>query len=93
MHAGNAVVIPRDEPHNIVADHLIFVAVDVVDTRHMQPDARKQRFPACDRVRADDGMVRREFVTGIQGRAPWGDELVAASLDGGAEDWLGAFGC
>lgn len=67
VHAGDTVVVPRDEAHDVVADDLVFVAVDVVDARHVQADAGEQRLPARDRVGADDGVVRCELVAGVQG--------------------------
>lgn len=78
MHAGDTVVVPRDEAHDIIADDLVFVAVDVVDARDVQSDAGEQRLPARNRVGADDGVVRCEIVAGVQGGAARGDELVAA---------------
>lgn len=65
VHAGDAVVIPRDESHDVVADHLVLVAVDVVDARHVEAHAREQRFPAGDGMRAHDRVVRCEVIPGV----------------------------
>lgn len=67
MHAGNAVVIPRDQPHNVIADHLVLVAVDVVDLRYMKTDASEEGFPPGDWVCADNGVVWCEVVARVQG--------------------------
>lgn len=92
MHAGNAVVIPCDQSHNVVADHLVLVAVDVVDLRYVQTDASEEGFPPRDWVRADNRVVWCELVARVQGRPARGDELVATCFDSGAEDRLCALG-
>ena len=44
--------------HDIISDHLVFVIVDAVYTRHMQTDASEHRLPSCHRMRPDYWMMR-----------------------------------
>lgn len=67
MHAGNAVVVPRDQSHDVLAYHLVLVAVDVVDLRYMETDAGEEGFPPRDWVSADNRVVGCEVVTRVQG--------------------------
>jgi len=90
VHARDTVVVSRDESHDIVAYHGVFVAVHVVDARDVQADAGEDGLPARDGMCADDGVVRGELVADILGRAARRHDRVAARCGGGLEDWLGA---
>ena len=39
MHARNAIMIKCDEPHDVIADHLLFEVVEAVDACDVQADA------------------------------------------------------
>lgn len=92
VHAGDAVVVARDEPHHVVPDHRVLVVVDVVDAGDVDADAGEQRLPTCDWVRSDHGMDGSELEVFVQRRASGRHDLVAAGLAGGFEDWLRAGG-
>lgn len=65
MHPGYAVVVARNEPQDIVADHLVLVRVHVVNSADMQAHAGEQGFPPGYGMRADNGMGRRKLVVDI----------------------------
>lgn len=92
VHAGDAVVVPGDEPHDVVPDDLVLVVVDVVDAGDVEADAGEERLPARDRVGPDDRVDGAEVEVGVQGAAPGGHDLVAPGLGGGLEHGLGAGG-
>ena len=58
-------MIERDEPHDVVADHLLLVVVQAIDARDVQADAGEDGFPTCLAIRADHGVRRREFVADV----------------------------
>lgn len=56
----------------------------------MNPDAREERFPARDRVRADHGVRGRELEVLVQRTAAGAHDGVVACFAGGLEDGLRA---
>jgi hypothetical protein len=61
VHSSYPIMISGNQSHNIVSYQLILIAVDVIDSRHMQTDTCEERFPACHRMRSDYWMDRSEF--------------------------------
>lgn len=56
VHASDAVVIARDESHDVVPNHGVLICVDIVDPRNVEPNAREQALPPRDGMRAHDGV-------------------------------------
>lgn len=92
VHSCDAVVIPSDQSHDVVTDHLIFVGIDIIYPGYVQANAREDRLPACDRVCTDDRMHRGKVKIGVQGRASRRHDLISTGCDGRFENWLRA-GC
>lgn len=90
MHSRNAIVIPRDQSHYIIPNHLIFVIVHIVDPRDMQTHTGEERLPPGDGVRSHNRMYGRELEVFVQRGASRGHDFVVSGFAGGFEDWLGA---
>lgn len=92
MHPRDTVVIPRDQSHDILSDHLLFVTVYVVDFGDVQADACKHGFPACDWMGSDNWMNRRELEVLVERRTTGRHYFVVACFASRLEDWLSAGG-
>lgn len=66
MHPSNHVMIPSDQPHDIVSNHLVLIRIDIVDPADMESDTCKYRFPSSNWVRTNDRMRWRKFISNIQ---------------------------
>jgi len=93
VHAGDAVVVARDEAHDVLADHSVLVGVDAVDTRDVQTDSREHAPPPRHGVRPYDRVRGRELVVLVQGRPARRCDVVTPCLAGGFEDGLRACRC
>ncbi len=92
VHSCDAIMIPSDQPHDIVTNHLILIGVYIVYPGDVQANAGEDGLPARDRVCTDDWVHRGEIQVGVQGRAPWRHDFVSTGCDCRFENWLGA-GC
>jgi len=92
MHPRNAIVIPRNQPQHVLANHLVLVRVHVVNPGNMDPHAGKHGLPPRHPVRADNGVVRRKGVAAVEGRPAGRHDFVVSCGGGGAEDRLGTVG-
>ncbi len=92
VHSRNAVVVPRDQPEHIIANDLVLIRVHVVDPTDVQPNASEERFPPCDRVRADNRVHGGEVQIDIQRRTTRRHDFVPSRFSGGLEHGLGT-GC
>lgn len=69
MHACNTIMVMRDQTHEIVSDHLVFIVIHAVDTRYVESDAGQDALPSCLAVCTHDGVDGGEGVTDVEGRA------------------------
>lgn len=90
MHPSYTIMVPRNKPQHIIADHLVLVRVHVINPTDVQSHAREQRLPPGDGVRADHGVRRRKLVVLVEGRPAGRRDVVPAGLAGGLEDGLRA---
>jgi hypothetical protein len=93
VHAGDAVVVARDEAHDVLADHGVLIGVDAVDARDVQANAREHALPPRHRVRPYNRVRGREFIVLVQRRTPWRRDFVPSGLAGGFEDGLRTCRC
>jgi hypothetical protein len=92
VHPRNGIVAARDEPHDVLPDHLVLVGVNVVDARYVDAHAGEDGLPARDAVGPHDGVGWGKFVAGVERRASRGHDFVATGRRGGAKHRLGAVG-
>jgi hypothetical protein len=65
LHTRNTVMVPRDEPHHVVPNHLVLIVVHSINLCHMQANACEYGFPASDSVCTHNRVRRREVVSNI----------------------------
>lgn len=80
VHARDAIMIPRDQPHHIIPNHLLLVRIQAINLADMQTDAGEQTLPAGNRMCANDGMVWSEFEVFVQRRTSGAHNLVLAGF-------------
>jgi hypothetical protein len=66
MHPGDAIMIHRNQPHDVISNHLVFIVIYPIDTCHVETDSGEDRFPAGLPICADDGVDGRERVANIE---------------------------
>lgn len=49
-------MVPGDEPHDIIADHLVFIVENVIDSTDVETDASKDGLPARHGMGAHNWM-------------------------------------
>lgn len=79
MHPRNAIMIYRNQPHNIIPHHLLLIIIQTIDPRHVKPDSSEDGFPARLTVGAHNGVGGREFVADVQRGAAGRHNFVVAS--------------
>lgn len=84
-------MVPRNQSETIVPDHLLLVGPEAIDLANMQSHARKQGLPPSHGMRAHHGVMWRELIILVQGRAAGRHDIVLTSLARRLENGLRAF--
>lgn len=66
MHPSYPIVVPRNESHDVISNHLVLIRIDIIDLTNMEPDSCEYRLPPSDWMSSDDGMGWCKLIPNVQ---------------------------